>query len=577
MKYKDRKDVKLKYKQALLATVATMTLGVSVVGETPPVFADEDNISLISSHTLNEIGIQTSPEEKEKTFWQKASAELNSKNGKKFAGTSLKEFLNFAKSGSSASANNALRAIVLASCDFIPYGMFVSPIVGYIWPEQGGIKEQLTQLTKEIKEETKKEIAKQHLSDLNSKFSYLIENLNLLENSVNGKNVETYYASQGSIEETRRDWVAMIQLYFGEILSLAKQEAHKVEDLPLYTQVAAAHISFLKNLEQNGKGPGYKFDSQSLKDFYSTSNIQKISDRYTKYIQDTYDAVYTENIKKIMKVKEFEINKEINLDPSSLYMDFYDKNRSATLKQKLDKLKTDAQHNLDEVKDKAVFPGGWAAHGKALTNATTALDTVTNALNAANFLSDLNEKTVSDSAFTTATTLGKWIENGGKRYYINTSGDTVTGWMNIGNSAYYLSEEDNSKGELRTGWFETQTSDKKIRVYFLSPKESIKDGELFTQGQVITGWLDATDVNGANVSYYFSPEEAGIKNSDGELFTRGQMLTKWVEIKDKTGEPHWYYFNPDDGSMTHDKKAVQIGNKKYDFDSNGVCTTPNGY
>ncbi|HDR7455160.1 TPA: hypothetical protein QCX53_005312 [Bacillus cereus] len=156
--------------------------------------------------------------------------------------------------------------------------------------------------------------------------------------------------------------------------------------------------------------------------------------------------------------------------------------------------------------------------------------------------------------------------------------------MNLGNSSYYLNEEDNSKGELVTGWMDTLSPDKKdSRSYFLSPKEGIKDGELFNQGEMITGWFDTTDDNGANVSYYFSTEEEGIKNSDGELFTRGQMLTKWVEIEDeKTGKKHWYYFNPkidDDyyGVMIQKQKAVQIGDKKYDFDSNGVCTTPNGY
>ncbi|PFB48733.1 hypothetical protein CN404_28865 [Bacillus thuringiensis] len=42
MKYKDRKNAKRKYKQALLATVATMTLGVSTLGSTASVFAAED-------------------------------------------------------------------------------------------------------------------------------------------------------------------------------------------------------------------------------------------------------------------------------------------------------------------------------------------------------------------------------------------------------------------------------------------------------------------------------------------------------------------------------------------------------
>ncbi|MGK8429866.1 insecticidal delta-endotoxin Cry8Ea1 family protein [Bacillus cereus] len=579
MKYKNRKHAKRKYKQTLLATVATMTLGLSVAGGTTPAFAaEEDNISVISAYTLNEIGTQTSPEEKEKAFWKKATAEFNSKNGKKFAGTSLNAFLNFAKSGSPESAQNALRAIVLASCDFVPYGMFVSPVIGYIWPEKGGLKEQLEKLHDQINEETDKKIAQQHLNDLNSHFDNLKDHLTRLENSVNGKNVDTYYSSQGSIEESRRSWVGMIEYDFGEILKLATQEAHKVDDLPLYTQVAAAHISFLKNLEQNGTGPKYKFDSQSLKDFYHGASVQAISDKYMKYIRDTYNDASNKNIEKITKVKE------IGTDSLTLAIDFYDQDKRATLKQKLEQLKTEAQNKVDEITDnKTVFPGGWAAHGKELNNATAALDTVTTALNATNFLSNLNDTTVNDDGFNTVATLGKWIEKNGKHYYTNISGFTVTGWMNIGNSSYYLSEDDNSKGELVTGWFDTLTPDNKDRRYLFSPKESIKDGELFKQGEMVTGWIDATDNNGTNVSYYLSPEEEGIKNSAGELFTRGQMLTKWVEIEDKkTGEKHWYYFNPkidDDyyGVMIRKQKAVQIGDKKYDFDSNGVCTTPNGY
>lgn len=41
MKYKDRKDAQHKYKQALFATVATMSLGVSALGGTTSAFADE--------------------------------------------------------------------------------------------------------------------------------------------------------------------------------------------------------------------------------------------------------------------------------------------------------------------------------------------------------------------------------------------------------------------------------------------------------------------------------------------------------------------------------------------------------
>ncbi|PHC35985.1 hypothetical protein COF09_30485 [Bacillus toyonensis] len=45
MKYKNRKHTKRKYKQALLATVATMSLGVSTLGSTAPVFAASQDYS----------------------------------------------------------------------------------------------------------------------------------------------------------------------------------------------------------------------------------------------------------------------------------------------------------------------------------------------------------------------------------------------------------------------------------------------------------------------------------------------------------------------------------------------------
>ncbi|MCI3150147.1 hypothetical protein C5137_29230 [Bacillus cereus] len=145
----------------------------------------------------------------------------------------------------------------------------------------------------------------------------------------------------------------MIEYDFGEILKLATQEAHKVDDLPLYTQVAAAHISFLKNLEQNGTGLKYKFDSQSLKDFYHGASVQAISDKYMKYIRDTYNDASNKNIEKIAKVKE------IGTDSLTLAIDFYDQDKRATLKQKLEQLKTEAQNKVDEITDnKTVFPGG---------------------------------------------------------------------------------------------------------------------------------------------------------------------------------------------------------------------------
>lgn len=56
MKYKDRKHAKRKYKQALLATVATMTLGVSTLGSTSSAFAAEPKVSGQATSSIEEIG-----------------------------------------------------------------------------------------------------------------------------------------------------------------------------------------------------------------------------------------------------------------------------------------------------------------------------------------------------------------------------------------------------------------------------------------------------------------------------------------------------------------------------------------
>ncbi|OOR07121.1 hypothetical protein BW897_30495 [Bacillus cereus] len=549
---------------------------------------EEDSVSVISSHTINIADTQT--ENLEKSFWQKATSEMTIKNGAKFGGTTLKEFLKFAKSNDSASANNALRAIVLASFDFIPYGMFISPIIGYIWEEQGGIKEQLTKLKDEINAETDKKIAQQHLIDLDSKFSDLLENLNKLENSVKSKKAEMYYDSQGSIEESRRIWVGIIESKFGEILTLAKQEKNKVNELPLYTQVATAHISFLKNLEINGPGPNYKFDPQSLKYFYNTKHIQETIDKYTTYIKNTFDDFHIKNIEKIYKVYGSPIDPYI----------FATSEGRELVKQKLNKLLLEAKATLDKINNETVWPGGWAAHGRSVEKATDELNNVKVAVNAADFSSKLFETTIADESFNTIASLGTWIEKDGKHYYNDRYGEMVTEWLNIGKKTYFFSPEDNvenlsgikfKKGEMITGWVNTEENmeSNQIRSYlFVDEEEGLKNsaGELFTLGQMMTGWHKTMDGKDKEFWYYFTSEEEGLKNSAGELFTLGQMMTGWHKTMDEKGKEFWYYFSPkEEGLKNFAGKlftlgqmmtgTVKIGNKGYTFAENGVCTNPN--
>ncbi|MGX5634119.1 hypothetical protein [Bacillus thuringiensis] len=59
MKYKDRKDAKRKYKQALLATVATMTLGVSTLGSTASAFAEEKKTEVQPQSSIQEKNVDS--------------------------------------------------------------------------------------------------------------------------------------------------------------------------------------------------------------------------------------------------------------------------------------------------------------------------------------------------------------------------------------------------------------------------------------------------------------------------------------------------------------------------------------
>lgn len=84
-------------------------------------------------------------------------------------------------------------------------------------------------------------------------------------------------------------------------------------------------------------------------------------------------------------------------------------------------------------------------------------------------------------------------------------------------------------------------------------------GVSFKLSEIFKGWCEKE-----GYWYYHDPESGGI--------TKG-----WCEIKNTNGEDtHWYFFD-EAGSMLSAKKNFLIEAKHYDFDANGVCTTPDGY
>lgn len=128
-------------------------------------------------------------------------------------------------------------------------------------------------------------------------------------------------------------------------------------------------------------------------------------------------------------------------------------------------------------------------------------------------------------------TFADWVKEDGKTYYLDESGDKLTGWQTIdGKKFYFLSD-----GEMKTGW----TTMKSGKKYYFK-----KDGSM------VTGWLKS----GEN-KYYFN------KN--------GVMVTGNVKIGKKI-----YCFN-EDGVLEYQCKNmfVYVGEKLYSLDKNGAFCT----
>ncbi|KIZ27071.1 hypothetical protein [Bacillus cereus] len=182
MKYKNRKDAKRKYKQALLATLATMTIGVSTFGSTTSAFAaDEDNISVISSHTLNDIGIQVEkiiPDQTLrnkflKAFATKGTMKVGVNGSFQFIKDAQKDIPNF---------NDTFRSLAMAGTDLIPYaGLGISPLIGLLWSENDGVSAQIKEMSNQILTQVDEKFDTEYVNNLKTDFKTLNSNILTLE------------------------------------------------------------------------------------------------------------------------------------------------------------------------------------------------------------------------------------------------------------------------------------------------------------------------------------------------------------------------------------------------------------
>ncbi|MBW3492790.1 N-acetylmuramoyl-L-alanine amidase family protein [Bacillus sp. FDAARGOS_1420] len=551
MKYKDRTHAKRKCKQALLATVATMTLGVSTLGSTSSAFAEEkDTNATQQQNTAPQKDAGTYYEDKKlnplaqfDTWTQDLGKTTGAANYKTTLGMAEKLLPTIYKDLNSGNLNNTARSFVMLSTATIPYaGAFISPILGLIWPENGpNIKQMLEDMKKELCNIMDIKIEDYDLSTLGSSNRGMMKNLQELENSLNGTipplNEISEYVNEDAINAAR---VVNIQSDFNTLIEQAKKvnpndqgTDFQLAELPLYTIIASAHLEFMQLVKQAAKSPKLNLTDAATANIIQ--NLPKDREDYKKHIEETYKRGEDKLTKKI-KTETDKINNIVSsvrdsgmgangISYNSTSGEFNDKTE-------VEKVIKDLQGQLDELNNNK--PHGNSSYQVELNKWDVKVRNITDKL-------EPLEQSFSE--------YNKLVDQK-KTYYNRTQGSEAFKMALTGKIS-------NPTGVLQGGTWE-QKGDK----WFYIDANGLKK----------TDWLKDKEK-----WYYLSPDD-NTKNSANETFTKGEMMKKWVEIKDtKTGEKHWYYFNPDNGSMIQDKKAVQIDGKKYDFDSNGVCTTPNGY
>lgn len=160
-----------------------------------------------------------------------------------------------------------------------------------------------------------------------------------------------------------------------------------------------------------------------------------------------------------------------------------------------------------------------------------------------------------------------WLDLGGSWYYFNESGAMQTGWIQTDTGRFYL----NSDGVMQTGWHQDQN-----RWFYL--KEN---------GSMATGWRPID-----NQWYYFDGngimQTGWIQTDTGwyRLNDSGQMMTGWTEDNGRwfylnadgsmaTGliqdNGNLYYLNPADGVMAANT-AITANGITYLADAHGICT-----
>ncbi|PFB52225.1 hypothetical protein CN404_21250 [Bacillus thuringiensis] len=605
MKYKDRKNAKRKYKQALLATVATMTLGVSTLGSTASVFAEENTqqqqsamapatdgsvINIDGSGDIKTDGIVFKKESTDGLVFKRAddgTITVSKEKEKLFNINTLKAIgslggATFKQAWADRKAgnfNNTFRTLAMGSAALIPYGgVVISPLIGYLWPENDHeAQAKLKQLMSDIAAQTKTQIADYDVEALGSKLKKLRKDLQEFEGIMNPTGRKIAAApSVGDEAESTRILVGNIHNDFKNLIEESQKESYKETELPIFMVAATAHLQFLNYLALHGKDPKLNYDDKGLK-IAALTPLERAHKEYKEYATEAakkgLDAINNAErpVKQMQESWTFkylasDLKKQALsatiMGPDTVVKETFDTTiNNIAFKQALG-IKDDWTMDQDgrilyyDPQDHKMQTG-W----KEISTSFAARIQNTGNLSI-QFLKDQGlkyswyyfspektDKFAKGELYkdTTETINGKTYTFGVDGTCLNPDGGEAAGWHQIGEAWYFYSDGKTKNSEGKTFAKNEKVTgwykdEKAGRYYYLSPGETKNsDKKVFKAGEMVTGWYQE-----GNKWYYLTPNPR--KNKEGSEFAAGQLIFGTLSIEDKNGEYVQYKFN-NDGSL----------------------------
>ncbi|MEH7150825.1 insecticidal delta-endotoxin Cry8Ea1 family protein [Bacillus thuringiensis] len=575
MKYKDRKHAKRKYKQALLATVATMTLGVSTLGSTASVFAEEvpSNHSFLHPQKEAVADAATTKEklnklaelDKSLQSLAKDSGAANYKLTIDLFSKSLPVFVNDLNKGN---FNNTARTLTLYGTSLIPYGaLFVTPILGLLWPEHKAQDFQMQKLVEEISSMIDKKIEINDLNKLKAETDALMGLLGTFQGEMNDR-----YSKVTDVKiSDNRSYANQINTGFKNLIEKTKVEGHQFAELPIFTMVATAYLTFLNFMENQAiDHPKLKMDSGTLKTYYP--NFKETAKKYKDYVHEIYynktkalhnktgGTIDVRNAADVKSLQDLGNIGNLTVDNAAFLLAL----NPPTKGDKIGFVRDgDKMHYYSPQDGTRNLRGEKFKKGELITHFID--------INDKRYLFSENDETKNSDGkvFKKGDMVTGWYKtfDGDWYYFDPESGIAATGWKEISGKKHFFyhdfvntgaGEGFGGKGKMITnrivtidgklykfdengayrqvGW-----SQKGDRYYYISTgKTQNSAGKTFKLGENVTGWLkDNKDGN----YYYLSPED-GTKNDTGKVFNKGEMMIGWVEIEGK-----WYYLDNKEGNQ----------------------------